>query len=152
MKKHLDLIVLGCSALFSVVVLLMMLATGIKMTDTVVGTATTWSVYDLMNFGDTTRVGIVLALVFTILSLLAAIVLLCVKAFKVKCKFAWIVALIVALLALVSGILFFCMKSLVGVNDSALLKYSLGIGTVFCGIFSLLNAAALIYYGLKAKK
>ena len=147
-----DLVVLGCSALFSVVVLLMMLATGVKATDTVLGSATTWSVYNLMNFGDTTRVGIVLALVFTILSLIAAIVLLCVKAFKVKCKFAWIVALIVALLALVSGILFFGAKSLIGVNDSALLKYGLGIGSVFCGIFSLLNAAALICYGIKAKK
>ena len=146
MKKHLDLIVLGCSALFSVVVLLMMLATGVSLTIPYVGT-TTWSVYDLLNFGDTTRVGIVLALVFTILSLLAAIVLLCIKAFKVKCKFAWIVALIVALLALVSGILFFCAKSLVDAND-----FDLGIGSIFCGIFSLLNAAALICYGIKAKK
>ncbi|MBO4594560.1 MAG: hypothetical protein J5697_02520 [Clostridia bacterium] len=151
MKKHLDLIVLGCSALFSVVVLLMMLATGMKSTVPVLGSAT-WSVYDLMNFGDTTRVGIVLALVFTILSLLAAIVLLCVKAFKVKCKFAWIVALIVALLALVSGILFFCAKSLVVTDDYPLVTFNLGIGAVFCGIFSLLNAAALIYYGIKAKK
>lgn len=147
MKKYFDYLILICSVVFSVLVLLLMLAPGI--TATVIGTKVTRSVYELLNYGDTFRVGIFFTLLFTILLLIAAIGLLCIKILRIKFKSGKIVALCGALIALATGVLFFCTVPLIGEGGSSIVQ--LGAGSVFCGIFSILNCGVLAFYGVKGK-
>ncbi len=148
MKKYLDYIVLGCCILFPVLVLLLMLAPGTSVT--LLGTTTTASVYDCISNGDSTCVGLVFALIFTILSLVIAVGLCAIKVFKINFKFGWIIAFVAALFAFIAGILFFCIKGLLDVADSELIK--IGAGAIMSGIFSLFGACAFGFYGVVSKK
>ena len=147
MKKYLEEILLGCAAFLSALTLILMNAPGL----TASGFGITFqpSVYDLVgnnSSGDPT-VGLVFAVIFVVLALVAAVCLLVLKLIKFKFGYAGIVALAVAALSLIAGILYFCTKGLVGSSAS------LGAGAVLCGIFSLLNAGVLGFYGVtKLKK
>ena len=145
MKKYLEEILLGCAAFLSALTLILMNAPGL--TASGFGVTVTASVYDLVgNNGDTT-VGLVFAVIFVVLALVAAVCLLVLKLIKFKFGYAGIVALAVAALSLIAGILYFCTKGLVGSSAS------LGAGAVLCGIFSLLSAGVLGFYGVtKLKK
>ena len=148
MKKYLDYIVLGCCILFPVLVLLLMLAPGTSVT--LLGTTSTASVYDCMSNGDSTCVGLVFALIFTIITLVEAVGLCAIKCLKINFKFGWIIAFAAALFAFVAGILFFCIKGLLDVADSELIK--IGAGAIMSGIFSLFGAGAFAFYGVISKK
>ena len=144
MKKHLDYIILGTSAFLSSLILILMTAPGLTMT--LLGSKINASVYELINYQDTTRVGILLTLIFIILSLVISLTLIVLKILKVKLKIANIISLSGGILSLVSGILYFCSKSLVGEGSSQII--SLGAGSILCGIFALLSAIALICYSI----
>lgn len=145
MKKYLEEILLGCAAFLSALTLILMNAPGL--TASGLGLTFQASVYYLVgNNGDTT-VGLVFAVIFVVLALVAAVCLLVLKLIKFKFGYAGIVALAVAALSLIAGILYFCTKGLVGSSAS------LGAGAVLCGIFSLLSAGVLGFYGVtKLKK
>ena len=145
MKKksgNLSYIVLGCGVLLSALVLIFMTLTGIK--GNLIGTEV--SVYGMLSYGDETRIGLVLALIFVIAALAAAGVVLVFKLMNMKCGFDGWLALIGAVLSLVAGILFFCGISLIGLGDTGI--YSLGIGSVLCGILAIVNAFVLGYYAV----
>ena len=113
MKKksgNLSYIVLGCGVLLSALVLIFMTLTGIK--GNLIGTEV--SVYGMLSYGDETRIGLVLALIFVIAALAAAGVVLVFKLMNMKCGFDGWLALIGAVLSLVAGILFFCGINLIG--------------------------------------
>ena len=144
MKKYLDEILLGCAAFFAALTLILMNAPGLTASGW--GITVTASVYDLVgNNGDTT-VGLVFAVIFVVLCLVAAACLLVLKLIKFKFSLSGIVALAAAVLSLIAGILYFCTKGLVGSSAS------LGAGAVFCGIFSLLNAGVFGFYGVTKLK
>lgn len=146
MKKFLDEILLGCAAFFATLTLILMNAPGL--TVSVFGLTAKYSVYELLNFNGDTTVGLIFALIFVILVLVAAVCLLAVKLLKVKFGYAGITAFAAAVLSLVAGILYFSTKGLVGVSGG-----SLGVGAVFCAIFSLINTGVLGFYGFaKLKK
>ena len=145
MKKksgNLSYIVLGCGVLLSALVLIFMTLTGVK--GNLIGTEV--SVYGMLSYGDETRIGLVFALIFVIAALTAAGVVFVFKLMNMKCGFDGWLALIGAVLSLVAGILFFCGINLIGMGDSGL--YSLGIGSVLCGILAILNAFVLGYYAV----
>ncbi|MBQ7164633.1 MAG: hypothetical protein IJR61_04820 [Clostridia bacterium] len=151
MKKYLDYILLGASALFGVLTLILMVAPGV--TSTILGTTVTSSVYKVMGEGGNDGgavVGLVFALIFTILALVVPACLCVFNFLGKKFGFEAIVAAAAAVLALVAGILFFCTKAMsVGSSD----YIHLGAGAVLCGIFMILNALVLCYYGFtKFKK
>ena len=146
MKKYLNYITLGASAFLAVLTLLLMLAPGIS--GTLFGTTSTVSVYKLMSYDG--GVGVVFALIFTILELLAAGFLCAIAFLKIKFNFDWIVAFCAAFVAVLGCVFFFLTKVFVGYGDSSII--SLGAGAILCAIFSLLNAAALAFYGLQLKK
>lgn len=148
MKKYFNELLVGCSAVLSILVLLFMLAPGIS--STILGTKVTTSVYELISYNDTVRAGLLIALIFTILSLLGSACLGCMKFLKIKFDYAWLVAFVLALFSLVAGILFFCTRPIVGVDGSS--TFHLGAGAVLSGIASILAACPLAYYGLKTKK
>lgn len=148
MKKYLDEILLGCAAFFAALTLILMNAPGLTGSADFVIAKVTYnpSVYDLVgNNGDTT-VGLVFAVIFVVLCLVAAACLLVLKLIKFKFSLSGIVALAAAVLSLIAGILYFCTKGLVGSSAS------LGAGAVFCGIFSLLNAGVFGFYGVTKLK
>lgn len=147
MKKYLNELLAGCAAFLCILVLLLMLAPGVNIT--LLGKAS-YSVYEVMNFGDTFRAGILIALLFVIFSLLGSACLVATKFLKIKFDFAWIVACVLALFMLVAGILFFCCKPIAGLGGN---EYAhLGAGGVLCGIFSILAAFPLGYLGYVTKK
>ena len=145
-KNNLSYIVLGCGILFSALVLIFMTLTGIK--GKLLGSEV--SVYGMISYGNETRIGLVLAMVFVIVALAAAVVIIALKLINAKFKFGGWVALCAAVLALVAGILYFCGINLIGMGDSGL--YSLGIGSVLCGIFAILSACALGFYAVTELK
>lgn len=130
MKKYLDYILLGTSALFGLIILLVFLAPGI----TLLGA--TQSVYSLI--GDSYG-GLIVALIFVILGFLTPLCLCALKLLKIKFLFGSFVAAGAALLLLVAGILLFCTSSFVGVG-------ALGAGAIIAGIFAILNTCVLCGY------
>ena len=123
-----------------------MLAPGVNAKTLLFGTATP-SVYEVMGYEG--GVGVVFALIFTILELLAAGALFAIAFLKIKFDFDWIVAFAAAFIALLGGIFFFLTKTFVAADYS---NVSLGAGAILCAIFSLLNVAAFAFYGLQIKK
>lgn len=146
-KNNLSFIVLGCGILLSALVLIFMTLAGIK--GNYLGSEVT--VYKMLSFGDETRIGMVLAMVFVIVALVSAVLILALKLLNKKFKFGGWCALIAAVLALVAGILFFFGKSLIGLEGAADL-YSLGIGSVLCGILAILNAFVMGFYAVTELK
>ncbi len=140
MKKFLDEILLGCAAFFAVLTLILMNAPGL--TASAFGLTAKSSVYDLLSVNGDATVGLIFALIFVILVLVASACLLVLKLLKIKFDFAGIAAFAAAVLSLVAGILYFSTKGLVGASGA-----SLGVGAVFCAIFSLINAGVLGFYG-----
>lgn len=148
-KNNLGYFVLGCGILISALVLIFMTLTGIKGDYTFV--EHNISVYGMMSFGDETRIGLVLALVFVIAALVSAVMIIALKFINAKFKFGGWLSLCAAVLSLVAGVLFFCGKSLAGLGDAG--NYSLGIGSILCGILTILNAFVLGFYAvLELKK
>ncbi|MBP5177371.1 MAG: hypothetical protein ILP02_02170, partial [Clostridia bacterium] len=103
MKKYLDLLTLGVSALLSVLTLILMVAPGL--TASLFGLNGSVSVYELM--GRDGGAGMVFALIFTILELLTACGLLVANIMKLKINFAWMIACCAAFLAVVACVFFF---------------------------------------------
>lgn len=145
-KNNLSFIVLGCGILLSALVLIFMTLTGVK--GNILGSEV--SVYGMLSYGDKTRIGLVLAMVFVIAALVSAVVIIALKFINAKFKFGGWLSLCAAVLSLVAGILYFCGINLIGMGDSGL--YSLGIGSVLCGILAILNACALGFYAVTELK
>ena len=144
-KNLLDYILLGSSALFGILTLVIMVAPGIIID---LGLVTTkYNVYELLNYADEARVGLIFALIFSIILLVATLLLLLLKLLNKKFKLELIVALCASALALVAGILFFCTKPLIGEANSSVV--SLGIGAILAGIFALISAITLGFYAVK---
>ena len=133
MKKYLNLILLGCSALFAALIFAVMAAPGV--TASAFGLTAKASVYDCLDNGGTLA-----AFIIFIVGFVTALCLLGVEALKVKIKYEAIVAFFGALLLLVAGILFFCTASIAGGGD-------LGVGAILSGIFAIIAALSLCFYG-----
>lgn len=147
-KNNLSFIVLGCGILLSALVLIFMTLTGIDY-DVLIGKAH-FSVYELLSYGDKTRIGVVLVMAFVIVALVTAVVIIAFKLLNKKFKFGGCLALIAAVLSLAAGIMFFCVKGLIGESDNGLV--SLAIGSILCGILAILNAFVLGFYAVKELK
>ena len=104
------------------------------------------------NLGDGTSVGMVFALIFAILGVIAPIALCALKVLKVKKVPYGIIAFACAAIALVAGILLFCSKSFFLAGHDDVNGLTLGVGAVFAGIFGVLNACALGFFGVKNMK
>ncbi|MBP5308364.1 MAG: hypothetical protein J6Z34_04420 [Clostridia bacterium] len=148
MKKYLDYVLLGASILFGALTLILMVAPGITFGNV------SDSVYKVMgNYGKDggAVVGLVFALIFTIIALAVPACLCVLNFLGKKIGFTAIIAAAAAVLALVAGILFFCTKAM-ALGDT-ILNGKLGAGAVLGGIFMILNALVLCYYGFtKFKK
>ena len=148
-KNNLGYFVLGCGILISALVLIFMTFTGIEY-NVFIGKAQ-YSVYELLSFGDKTRIGVVLAMAFVIAALAFAVFIIVLKLVNVKFRFGGWLALLAAVLSLAAGIMFFCIKGLIGESDNGLV--SLAIGGILCGILAILNAFVLGFYAvLELKK
>lgn len=145
-KNNLSYVVLGCGILLSALVLIFMTMAGVK--GNILGSEV--SVYGMMSYGNETRIGVVLAMVFVIAALAVAVLSLVLKLLNVKFALGGWLALCAAVLALVAGILYFCGVNLIGMGDSGL--YSLATGSVLCGVFAILNAVALGFYAVTELK
>lgn len=146
MKKYLDYVLLGASALLGVLTLILMSAPGLTL-PTAIGTGTS-SVYKVMGEGSSNGgavVGLIFALVFTIAALLVPACLCVLKAMGKKFKYGAFLAIVAALLAAVAALMFFLTKSMSGYSSIDAVK--LGAGSVLCGIFMIINALALCFYG-----
>ena len=147
-KDNVSYLILGCGVLFSALVLIFMAITGINY-DVLIGKAQ-FTVYELLSYGDKTRIGLVFALIFVIIALVAAIAILIIKLIKAKVAFCGWIALGAAVLSLVAGILFFSTKGLIGESGNDLV--TVAAGAVLCGIFALLNAFVLGFYAVTELK
>ncbi len=111
----------------------------------VVGNNTTQggSVYDLA-FGEEPYAGLLVAWIFLLLAVLAAICASVSVLFKIKAleKFAGFIACGAALLLITAGILFFCTVGFIG--DTIVGDVVLGVGAVLAAIFSLLGGIACL--------
>ena len=141
MKKYLDYILLGCAALFSVLILVWMalpaLVANFLGESTVNG-------YKVMEEAG----GYVVAFIFMILVFLVAGCLCALVALKKldKVPFAHFIALGAALLALVAMILFFLAEPMYFDGETS--EYvKLGAGAVLCAISALFAACGLGCYG-----
>lgn len=139
-KNLLDVLLMGAAALFGALTLIIMVAPGILYDLGLLGTAK-YSVYDLLNYGDTLRVGILLALIFAILFVVCVLLLLVLKLLGKKLKAEGLISLCAAGLEIAAGILFFFSKSLAGESGNGLV--SLGVGAVLAGIFAIIAACSL---------
>ena len=145
MKKYLDLLVLGGGLLFNALIFAFMAADGI--TGNVIGIKVSASVYSAIgNFGNDGVIGgLLVALIFVILAVLAGCFLVALIFMKQKFDYAMLVAFGAGLLLLVAGVLFFCTASFAGGG-------SLGVGAVLSGIFGIIAGLAYVFYGcLKGK-
>ena len=147
-KSNLSYVVLGSGVLLSTLVLIFMTLTGVNY-DVLIGKAQ-FSVYELLSYGDKTRIGMVFILIFVIIALVSAIAIIALNFLNVKFKFDGWFSLLAAVLSLVTGIMFFCVKGLIGESDNGLV--SLGVGAVLCGIVSILNAFVLGFYAVTELK
>ena len=140
MKKFLNLIVLGGSLFFTVLIFAFMAGAAVvaKSGSVVIKSD---SVYSWL--GDST--GTLIAFILFLLAFLAGAALLCLLVLKKEFKFDFAIAFCAGLLLLVAGILFFCGTSFIGGNG-------LGAGSVFSGIFAILGALGFFFYGCLAGK
>ena len=145
MKKYLKQILLGLGVLFGALVLALMAAPG------VIGNylGSTFSVYELLSFGDEARVGMIIALVLSVLALLDALLLLCLKLMNKKFAYGKICAFVGVLMAVATGVLLLLTVSLSGVEPSL---YSLGVGAILSAVFSFVCAVCLLGYALLPNK
>ena len=147
-KSILDICLLGSAMLFGALTLIMMVTPGIINSLLI---ETKYSVYELLNYGDELRVGLLLAMIFAIITIVTALLLLVLRLMNKKTKLDTLCALIAGLLGVVGGILFFLTKSLVGLADSSIT--TLGIGAILSGVFAILAGLGLLGYAiLKFKK
>ena len=135
MKKYLNVICLGCAALFLLLNFAFMALPGAT-ADVVIGVAKP-SIYKMFEYSGI----LVVAMVFVIIALLALAFALLVEFKLVSFKFAGFVLLGVALFALLAGIFYFC--ACTGDYDG----WSLGIGAVLCGLLSIFAAGAAGFVG-----
>ena len=135
MKKYLNVICLGCAALFLLLNFAFMALPGA--TVTLLGTKVTTSIYEMFENSGI----LVVAMVFVIIALLALAFALLVEFKLVSFKFAGFVLLGVALFALLAGIFYFC--ACTGNYDG----YTLGVGAVLCGLLSIFAAGAAGFVG-----
>lgn len=147
MKKNKigNVLFLGIGAALSAILFLLMLAPGVK--ETLLDT--TASCYKLINFGDSARVGLIIALILDITTLALSVCLLMVNLLKTKIKYEKSVALIAAAAAIVSAVLHFLSKQLIGAGDSGII--TLGVGAIFCGIVLIVAAVCFLFYALSKK-
>ena len=140
MKKHLNLLVLCGSLLFAVLNFAFLAGAAVvaKSGSIVIKSD---SVYACL--GDAT--GTLIAFILFLLGFLAAAALLVLALMKKNIKFDLIIAFCAGLFLLVAGVLFFCGVSFIGGNG-------LGAGSVLCGIFSILAALGMCFYGALAGK
>ena len=137
-KKFLQPLSLGLAALFGLLVLVFMSGAGYVIKSGNYRYSLT--VYECMthNGGDGSEFGLILALVFTILCIVIALVLAAMALLGKELSFAKWLQLGAAVLALVCVILFFLTASMVknytGVNTGGL-----GIGAIFAALLSLFN-------------
>lgn len=148
-KKNnlLDVCLLGGATLFGVLTLLLMIAPGAK------GTVIEWqlNVYELINYLDKTRVGVLLAVIFAACLLAFALLLVVLKLLGKKTKFDLVVAFCGALLGIVAAVLLFMTKNLIGEGNNGYV--ALGVGAVLAAIFAIISACSLCLYAvLKLKK
>lgn len=145
-KKNnmLDIILMGSAVLFGALTLIIMVAPGLIIK---FGLTAEWTVYDLLSYGDTTRIGVVLALIFAIVFVVCVLGLVLVKLLGKSFKAEGLVALCAAGLAIAAGVLFFLVKPLVGEGNNA--YASLGIGAILAGIFAILSACLLGFCAIK---
>lgn len=137
MKKNLDLILLGCSAFFGLLVFVFLALPFMKL-----GNASA-SGYDYLDKG-----GITVAFIFVILAFLVS-ACLCLATFLGKADkipFANFIAIGAALFALVAFILFLCTKSIIAKDYSGV--FDIGAGAILCAISALICAFGLCGYGL----
>ena len=160
MKKKtstISYLILLASFVFGVLALGLMAAPAVKITADlgILGTAVqTYTGFEVMidqNLGDGVSVGMVFALVMAILGVLAPICLCLIKVLKVKVP-AGIIAFFFAIVALIGGALLFCSKAFFLAGHESGDGLTLGVGAIFAGIFSILNAGALGFYGVKNLK
>ena len=157
MKKYLNYVILAASLVFGVLALALMAAPGVKFSTTILGTtvvdtATGFEVMNGTNLADETSIGMVFALIFAILGVIAPICLCALKVLKLKKAPAGIIAFAFALIALASGALLFCTKTFYLAGHDSFDGLTLGVGAIFAGIFGVLNACALAFYGVKNMK
>lgn len=135
MKKYLNVICLGCAALFLLLNFAFMALPGA--TVTLLGTKATTSIYKMFENSGI----LVVAMVFVIIALCALAFALLVEFKLVSFKFAGFVLLGVALFALLAGIFYFC--ACTGNYDGC----DLGIGAVLCGLLSIFAACGAGFVG-----
>ena len=138
-KNLLDIILMSAAVLFGALTLIIMVAPGI-IYNLGLGTYEP-SVYNLLNYGDTLRAGLLIALIFAIVFVVCVLGLVLVKLLGKSFKAEGLVALCAAALEIVAGVLFFFTKSLIEENGNSLV--SLGVGAILAGIFAILGACAL---------
>ena len=143
MKKVKNDLFLWVGTALSAVLFLLMLAPGVK--ETLFDT--TASCYELLNFGNSARVGLIIALILDISTLALSVCLSVVGLLKMKIKYEKIVGLVAAVSAFVSAILHFLSKSLIGADEFI----NLGIGAIFCGIALIIAAVCFLFYALSKK-
>ena len=147
-KNNFGYLILGCGILLSALVLIFMTLTGIDY-NVFIGKAQ-FSVYELLSYGDETRIGVVLAMAFVIAVLVFAVFIVALKLINVKFRFGGWLALLSAVVSLAAGVMFFCIKLLIGESDNSLV--SLAIGAILCGIIAILNAFVLGAYAVMELK
>ena len=149
-KSLMDMCLLCGAILFGALALILMVAPGIVIDLSLLGEAK-YSVYELINYDDELRIGVLLAVIFAVCLLVSALVSLVVKLMNKKCNISHIIAFCASVLAIIAGVMLFMSKSLVGLADSTIT--TLGIGAILAGIFEILAGASLIGYAIvKMKK
>ena len=147
-KNLLNVCLIGSGVVFGVLTLLLMLAPGIITKISLLEAR--FSVYELLNYADEFRIGVLLILIFAIVLLAAALLLAVLKLLNKKSKYEKLIAFCAAVLGIVAGVLLFLVKSLVGLANSSIT--SLGIGAILAGVFAIVAALSLGLYAVKAKK
>lgn len=163
MKKYLDYILLGCSALLLVLMLVLLVAPGL--TATILGHTESVALSEFVS-GDRALGGTGAAVAFAVLALAAALCLLVFKVMGKELPFAPYIAFGAALFALLAAIMFFCTVEFDFAASAKELGCSvadikalddgttkLGAGAIVNGLFGLLAAGALGCLGaFKLKK
>ena len=137
-KNLLDVLLMGAAVLFGALTLILMVAPGLVIK---FGLTAEWTVYELLNYGDTLRVGLLIALILAILFVVCALLLLLLRLLNKSLKAEGLVALCACAMEVVAGVLLFLAKPLVGEGSNG--YASLGVGAVLAGIFAIIGACAL---------
>ena len=143
-KNLLDIILMGAAILFGALTLILMAAPGLVIK---FGLTVEYTVYDLLNYGDELKFGVLLALIFAILFIVCVAALILLKILGKQLKAEGVVALCAAGIEIVAGVFFFLVKPLVGEGNNA--YASLGVGAVLAGVFAILGACSLGFCVIK---